>query len=104
MKIITPNIEKYQRFATLVKEWISTYYPSGVIDGNISTVIAILHPVYLPSEIIVILRKWILFVKILINEENKKLINIQNDQFWVRLSTTLLVLYLVSKKDKKTPK
>ncbi|ETO21553.1 haloacid dehalogenase-like hydrolase domain-containing protein 2, partial [Reticulomyxa filosa] len=86
--------EFYQFGARLIEHWSQNYYPAGIIDTNISTMLSRLQP-HIPSEVLLLLEQWNKFMALFSTEQYRLLMEVQNDSFWLRFATSFLVLTFV---------
>ena len=94
------HIDDIKTCSELAKLWISTYYPSAVIDQNIVNVVNKLESEsYVPKIILQLLYSWSKVMMVFANASNRELAEIEDHKFWTRLSSTLLVVQLVSQTD-----
>jgi len=94
------HIDDIKTCSKLAKLWISTYYPSAVIDQNIVNVVNKLESEsYVPKIILKLLYQWSSLMMVFANASNRELAEIEDHKFWTRLSSTLLVVQLVSQTD-----
>lgn len=94
------HIDDIKTCSKLAKLWVSTYYPSAVIDQNIVNVVNKLESEsYVPEIILKLLYQWSQLMMVFANGKNRELAEIQDHKFWTRLSSTLLVVQLVTQTD-----
>merc|ERR1711933_355582 len=97
---IKQHIEDIKTCSAFAKLWISTYYPSAVIDQNIVNVVNKLESdSYIPEIVLKSLNVWSTLMMIFANANNRKLAEIEDDKFWKRLASTLLVVQMVTQTD-----
>ncbi len=98
--LIEKHISDIKNCSAFAKLWISTYYPSAVIDQNIVNVVNKLEcDSYIPNIVLSSLNVWSSLMMVFANAQNRKLVEIQDDKFWRRLASTLLVVQLVTQTD-----
>ena len=104
-KMAKKEFEEVQFCALLIREWINAYYPPPVIDQNIVNLLKeIKTKSYSPQIAFKRLRVWTLFVLFFADSNNRKIAQIEDDEFWKRLASTVRVLQGMSaqKKSKHT--
>jgi len=84
----------YQFGSGLIEKWSQNYYPAGIIDSNISTMLSRLQP-HIPEQVITSLVQWNKLTVLFSTEQYRKVMGIQNDKFWERLESSLVVLSIV---------
>merc|ERR1712130_110309 len=91
------EMEDIQICSLLIKEWITTYYPPAVIDQNIVNVLHKIKTDTYSSDVAMNgLNAWSSFVMIFADEKNRKIAKIEDDKFWKRFASTLLVVQIIS--------
>ena len=99
-KDIKQHIDDIKTCSSFAKLWISTYYPSAVIDQNIVNVVNKLESdSYIPKIVLKLLYEWSSLMMVFANANNRRIAEIQDDKFWKRLASTLLVVQMVSQTD-----
>ena len=97
---VKKEIQDIRTCSDFAKLWISTYYPSAVIDQNIVNVVNKLeNESYIPKSILKSLYAWASLMMVFANAQNRQLAEIKDDQFWKRLASTLLVVQMVAQTD-----
>jgi len=78
----------------LIEKWSQTYYPAGIIDSNISTMLSRLQP-HIPEQVLTLLVQWNKLAVLFSTEQYRKIMGVQNDKFWERFESSLVVLSVV---------
>jgi len=86
--------EFYLFGAQLIEKWSQTYYPAGIIDTNISTMLSRLQP-HIPEEVLLLLDQWNRLMMLFSTEQYRLVVGVRNETFWHRFASSSLVLSFV---------
>ena len=109
MKMLHKDIESknklhFQSLSNFVYIWSNDYYPSAVIDVNVSQLISDMYHDNIDTIFVDTLLLWIKLINILLSQKNRKLMSIKNNKFWNRFAKSIRNLNIICEQKRQVSK